>query len=81
MTPHEKGSEKASSDTRSDVVHFGGEEGLPPPPQLSDVEEKKLWRKVDKRLMPILTLLYLLSFIDRGEILFFLDISCVDRLN
>ncbi|GAA5913374.1 hypothetical protein JCM8208_004745 [Rhodotorula glutinis] len=31
-------------------------------------EEDKLYRKVDLRLMPILALLYLLSFMDRGNI-------------
>lgn len=32
------------------------------------IDEKKLLRKMDLRLLPILTLLYLLSFIDRGNI-------------
>lgn len=32
------------------------------------IDEKKLLRKMDMRLLPILTLLYLLSFIDRGNI-------------
>ena len=62
-------SEQSPPYTKSEVVNFGGEDGLPPPPQLSEVEEKKLWRKVDLRLLPILTLLYLLSFIDRGKVL------------
>lgn len=31
-------------------------------------EERKLYRKVDMRIMPILALLYLLSFMDRGNI-------------
>ncbi|GJE93045.1 MFS general substrate transporter [Phanerochaete sordida] len=45
------------------------EEGqLPPPPTLSAAEEKALYRKVDLRLMPILTLMYLCSFLDRGNI-------------
>lgn len=34
----------------------------------SHIDEKKLLRKMDMRLLPILTLLYLLSFIDRGNI-------------
>ena len=68
MTPeNEKDSEKSPSDTTSETVNFGGEGGLPPPPQLSEAEEKRLWRKVDLKLMPILALLYLLSFIDRGK--------------
>ena len=47
-----------------------GEDNLPPPSHLSEAEEKKLWRKVDLRLLPILTLLYLMSFMDRGDIFF-----------
>ncbi|KAF9075372.1 MFS general substrate transporter [Rhodocollybia butyracea] len=41
---------------------------LPPPPVLSEEEERKLWRKIDLRLMPILCLMYLMSFMDRGNI-------------
>jgi hypothetical protein len=32
------------------------------------IDEKKLLRRMDLHLLPILTLLYLLSFIDRGNI-------------
>lgn len=39
---------------------------LPPPPALSAAEEKKLYRKLDVRLMPIYTLMYLCGFLDRG---------------
>ena len=39
-------------------VDFGGDSTLPPPPSLSAEEERKLWRKVDLRLMPILSLMY-----------------------
>jgi hypothetical protein len=35
---------------------------------LSGVDEKKLLRKIDMRLIPWLSLLYLLSFIDRVSI-------------
>lgn len=38
------------------------------PRALSPEEEKRLWRKVDLRLMPILSLIYLLSFMDRGRL-------------
>ncbi|KIJ64861.1 hypothetical protein HYDPIDRAFT_40046 [Hydnomerulius pinastri MD-312] len=38
------------------------------PPMLTPEQEKRLWRKVDLRLMPILSLMYLLSFMDRGNI-------------
>ena len=36
-------------------------------PALSPEAEKRLWRKVDLRLMPILSLMYLLCFMDRGR--------------
>lgn len=34
----------------------------------SDIDEKKLRRKLDWRLLPLFTVLYLLSFLDRGNI-------------
>jgi hypothetical protein len=37
-------------------------------PRYNDKETQKLLRKVDYRLMPILTFLYLISFLDRGNI-------------
>jgi hypothetical protein len=37
-----------------------------PPRALSPKDEKRLWRKVDLRLMPILSAMYLLAFMDRG---------------
>lgn len=60
-TPDEK-----TTDDQSDAYDFGGENSLPPPPTLNEAQEKRLWRKIDGRLMPILALLYLVSFIDRG---------------
>ncbi|TDL17873.1 MFS general substrate transporter [Rickenella mellea] len=43
--------------------------GLSPNPENYDTpEDKKLLRKVDLHLLPILTLLYLLSFLDRSNI-------------
>lgn len=41
---------------------------LPPPPQLTPAQEQKLYRKIDLRLMPILTLMYLCSFLDRSTL-------------
>lgn len=35
-------------------------------PVLTPEQEKKLWRKIDLRIMPILSLMYLLAFLDRG---------------
>ncbi|XP_006457726.1 hypothetical protein AGABI2DRAFT_182882 [Agaricus bisporus var. bisporus H97] len=60
--------ETASSGEKSDVIDFGGESSLPPPPKLTAEEERALWRRVDLRLMPILSCMYLASFIDRGNI-------------
>ena len=37
-------------------------------PDLTRQEEGRLWRKVDMRLMPIMTVMYLCSFVDRGNI-------------
>lgn len=60
--------EKGTVDTHDSAgFDFGGETSLPPPPTLTEAEEIKLYRKIDLRLMPILALLYLLSFIDRGD--------------
>jgi len=36
------------------------------PRALTPEDEKRLWRKVDLRLMPILSVMYLFSFMDRG---------------
>ena len=62
--------EKRNSSSSDLSVDFGGESSLPPPPTLTPEQERKLWRKVDLRLMPILSLMYLLSFLDRGSIFF-----------
>jgi hypothetical protein len=40
----------------------------PPSRMFTPEEENKIYRKLDWHLMPILTLLYLLSFMDRGNI-------------
>ncbi|OSX57439.1 hypothetical protein POSPLADRAFT_1067855 [Postia placenta MAD-698-R-SB12] len=46
----------------------GAQEGrLPQPASLTAEEEKRLWRKVDTRILPILTIMYLCSFLDRGN--------------
>ena len=54
-------------DNVSDDIDFGGESSLPPPPILTPEDECRLYRKIDIRLMPILALMYLLCFMDRGE--------------
>ncbi len=50
----------------SSIHDFGGDSKLPPPPKFTPEQEKKLYRKIDLWLMPILTLMYLASFLDRG---------------
>ncbi|OBT53111.1 hypothetical protein VE04_07821 [Pseudogymnoascus sp. 24MN13] len=45
----------------------GGSDVLPPIVH-DEAETKLILRKVDKRLLPVLTLLYLLSFLDRGNV-------------
>ncbi|KAJ3018784.1 hypothetical protein NUW54_g250 [Trametes sanguinea] len=41
---------------------------IPPPSELTPEEEKRLWRKIDVRLVPIAVTLYLFSNLDRGNI-------------
>ncbi|KAF7298055.1 hypothetical protein HMN09_01026800 [Mycena chlorophos] len=50
------------------VPEFGGESQLPPAPTLTAEQERKLYRKIDLHLMPILSAMYLLSFLDRANI-------------
>ena len=40
----------------------------PAPPVLSEEEERRLWRKIDWHIMPIVTVMYLCSFVDRSNI-------------
>ncbi|KAG5636843.1 hypothetical protein H0H81_006636 [Sphagnurus paluster] len=52
--------EKGATTERSSSTRYDsdGEAELPPPPNLTEAEEKRLYRKIDARLMPILALLY-----------------------
>ncbi|OCH84458.1 MFS general substrate transporter [Obba rivulosa] len=50
------------------VLDYGGDTTLPPPPNLTPEQERRLWRKIDMRIMPIVTIMYLCSFLDRGNI-------------
>ena len=52
----------------SDYIDFGGESSVPPPPTLTPEAAHRLWQKIDQKLMPILALMYLLSFMDRGKL-------------
>ncbi|KAH0838727.1 MFS general substrate transporter [Lanmaoa asiatica] len=56
--------DKMSIEAEIKEVHTGDDDT---PRMLSPEEEKRLWRKVDLRLMPILCVMYLLSFMDRGN--------------
>jgi hypothetical protein len=44
-----------------------GEKGVAPLIELSPAEEKIVMRKIDYRLIPLLTFLYLVAFIDRSN--------------
>jgi len=51
---------------KSEPVDSGNGNDPDPPPGLTVDQEKKIWRKIDLRLMPILALMYMASFLDRG---------------
>ncbi|KAJ7646874.1 MFS general substrate transporter [Roridomyces roridus] len=60
---------KPSLEKNSEVVKSSGSsEHLEAAPTLTVEEERKLWRRIDLRLMPVLSLMYLLSFLDRANI-------------
>lgn len=64
------GVEKGSiSVTEHKEVIESTDPSLPPPPVLDHEQERRLYRKIDLRLMPILSIMYLCSFLDRGELL------------
>ncbi|TFY51077.1 hypothetical protein EVJ58_g10754 [Rhodofomes roseus] len=67
------GSDEGEKEDVNAVEHIaspGGKEntGNAGPPILTPEQERKLWRKVDLRILPILTIMYLCSFMDRGNI-------------
>ena len=64
----EEAIETVSSTASIQGIDFGGDSKLPPPPKWTPDKERKLYRKVDLWLMPILTLMYLCSFLERGNI-------------
>ena len=53
---------------QSRVLPYSGEDALPLPPVLTPEEEKRLWRKIDWHIVPIITIMYLCSFVDRSNI-------------
>lgn len=52
----------------SQVPSCEGDSVVAAPPVLTAREEARLWRKIDWHIMPILTMMYLFSFVDRGNI-------------
>ncbi|KAF7315092.1 hypothetical protein MIND_00023400 [Mycena indigotica] len=62
----EQGRENSSSRASEHVSDFGGESLLPAPPSLTQAQARNLYRKLDIRIMPVLALMYLFSFLDRG---------------
>ncbi|OJT03637.1 High-affinity nicotinic acid transporter [Trametes pubescens] len=58
--------EKVSSEA-TDITYPVAEE-LSAPPTLTAEEERRLWRKIDLRLLPILIIMYLVASIDRSNI-------------
>ncbi|KAI0692599.1 MFS general substrate transporter [Cerioporus squamosus] len=58
----------SSSPSPSRELAYGGDDTLQPPPVLTAAQERRLWRKVDWHIMPIITIMYLSSFVDRSNI-------------
>lgn len=53
----------------SDSLHtitYDGKAAFPTPPTLTPEQERKLYRKIDLRLIPILSLMYLFASMDGG---------------
>lgn len=51
-----------------ELIEAASLEKEPEQVDFSDIDQKKLLRKIDLRLVPLFTVLYLLSFLDRGNI-------------
>ena len=65
----EDATESPAQTPSRDLAYPGDDDdALSPPPVLSAEEERQLWRKVDWRIMPIITIMYLSSFVDRSNI-------------
>ncbi|KIJ14064.1 hypothetical protein PAXINDRAFT_13181 [Paxillus involutus ATCC 200175] len=71
---------KATLDTYQDRVDFGASPqkkeiygsdermGHSVAPAITEAQETKVWRRIDWRLMPTISLMYLFSFLDKGNI-------------
>jgi hypothetical protein len=70
--PKRPSDEKGRDCTHADQAEMGSVESPKlqqhEPPESSEVDEKKVIRKIDWRLIPLLTLLYTLTFLDRVNI-------------
>lgn len=56
-------------DEKSEVYHIeAADPADAPDAKFEQIDEKQLVRKIDRHLLPIFTILYLLSFLDRGNI-------------
>ncbi|KAJ8474827.1 hypothetical protein ONZ51_g6961 [Trametes cubensis] len=60
--------EERSASPSSGVPAENQDAQLPSPPNLTEEEERRIWRKVDMRLLPILTIMYLVGSVDRSNI-------------
>jgi MFS transporter, ACS family, DAL5 transporter family protein len=59
--------EKApTASVSSNIIDFDDEATLPSPPELTLDQERKLYRRIDLRLMPILILMYIMAAMDGG---------------
>lgn len=54
---------RSDSDSRNGVLTNNQEED-----DWSDIDEKKVLRKIDRNLLPLISVLYLLAYLDRGNI-------------
>lgn len=58
--------EKISAKDDSQIIHVVKEESPSRTPTLTPAQERKLYRKIDLRLVPVLSLMYFLAAMDRG---------------
>ncbi|KAG1734933.1 MFS general substrate transporter [Suillus paluster] len=58
----------SSEHKQHDEKRLNSDSNLKNVPTLTPEQERRLWRKVDLRLGPILSLMFLMSFLDRGNI-------------
>ena len=64
----------------SHIIAYDDDAALPSPPSFTPEQERKLYRKLDLRLMPILSLMYLLASMDGGmyaPVYGFVNLKCV----